>query len=1003
MRTFAPKKKPNSHTPSFSLKGPGTGLFSQNHWTRPLTYLQRATENQVLDHLAQPDTEEPQNRSVSAASSSFGFDFSKIPVHAEGPRHRILPKLMISTPGDAQDSLVPDAVSEVLSSSGQPLAAAQRRFFEPRFSQDFGDVRVHDDAQANASARAIDAQAYTFGHHMVFGPQADELGSEHGRRLIAHELVHVVQHSNHHPAGALPARRISQPGDAAEAEADAVSSQALRGATPSFGHTSVGATLSRQPRGAQPPTPAVPFYQEALDALAAERRQIITFIRSEMIPHSVPAMERLVALCEAIDRGAVGHIKTALAAFLAVNPHDFPPLSPSASLVAEMSARMIMLGLEGESAKLRRWSVARENISPSISGPFSQDIYAWERIAERLLDRIPETGGAEGLKALDGLLVFFGQLVRERLSLNEKEINEGVKERAKPFNTSFVPPHHTISVYASELVRLRRETFAGIQSAFQLVLDQAVADLTAGRGDAMLTSAKDRLENRLLPLVELADKSRYIGDVSIETTKSGFKKGGGVHYDVLAKTEAARARRSVKIHFYDVKQMPSVASEMSSDFAGVFRARRRQIALIEKIYGLQKDDQGKLTAETKENAAAMAKLGPDGLRLHNDDDWRKFVVAKFELRVATDSAENALKSVILLIQHYMRVFTTHTPYNIDDFGDNLLTKTFPRDRAGRLIHDCGVYALRTAYILSLLRDHPRLKLRFHYVIMPLHVGLLITGDDLPMFLVNNDAITPCKASDLAALRSEWKQLDEEGKKGRPAKPATETRFTGELMASDFISGVDLPYKQVDVVKTSRSAAIAKAQLWQQYTRDIAPAVDRLFGPSVKDPKSPNYQFYLQYLKLLDLVKQHYNNSLLPFWNVKAAGLWDKHKAGIKSAFDALQRATHAQKPAVQATYDAAVKAYNDALTQAFSVVHTAKKPIVDLQGAMQGHIVLHPEVFASRAEVARAERVGAMWQALGVMDTWWEENIEQHKRDLVTRTKIEAPFEKPEDKLLPLN
>ena len=137
-----------------------------------------------------------------------------------------------------------------------------------------------------------------------------------------------------------------------------------------------------------------------LDALAAARRQIITIVKSQMIPESVPALEKLVALCEAIDRSAVGDIKTSLATFLAVDTHDLPLLSPSASLVAEMSTRMIMLGLDAESDQLRRWSVAREkDPSPSIGGAFGEDIYAWERIEERLLDRIPETGGAEGLKA----------------------------------------------------------------------------------------------------------------------------------------------------------------------------------------------------------------------------------------------------------------------------------------------------------------------------------------------------------------------------------------------------------------------------------------------------------------------------------------------------------------------------------------------------------------------------------------------------------------------------
>jgi hypothetical protein len=379
------------------------------------------------------------------------------------------------------------------------------------------------------------------------------------------------------------------------------------------------------------------------------------------------------------------------------------------------------------------------------------------------------------------------------------------------------------------------------------------------------------------------------------------------------------------------------------------------------------------------------------------------VAEKFDLREATDGRENALIAVMNLLEKYMRVFTVHTPYNIEDFGDNLLTKTFPRDLAGRLIHDCGVYGLRMAYILSLLRDHPKLRLRFRHVVMPLHVGLLITGDGLPTFLVNNDSIMRYKAADVAALRSEWDQLDEGGEKGKPAKPGTEARFSGELMADAFLQGTDMPYKQADVVKPTGSAATMKAKLWQQYTNDISPAADRLFGPSVKDPKSPNYQFYLRYLKLLGLLKEHHNASLVPFWNVTATNLWDANKAAIKTAFAALQTATPDKQAAAQATYDSLVKTYETALEAQFRLVQQAAQPIITEQIAIQTHIEAHPEVFAKGTEVASADRVRAMFEAVGVMAVWWEDSIYRHLSDLRSGARIEAPFEKPEQKLMPHN
>lgn len=95
--------------------------------------------------------------------------------------------------GSAQ---TPPIVQEVLSSQGQPLDAATRSFMESRFGHDFGQVRLHTDSRADASARAVDALAYTVGHDVVFGEGRYSPSTSEGRRLLAHELTHVIQQSD---------------------------------------------------------------------------------------------------------------------------------------------------------------------------------------------------------------------------------------------------------------------------------------------------------------------------------------------------------------------------------------------------------------------------------------------------------------------------------------------------------------------------------------------------------------------------------------------------------------------------------------------------------------------------------------------------------------------------------------------------------------------------------------------------------------------------------------
>jgi hypothetical protein len=83
--------------------------------------------------------------------------------------------------------------SSSLRSSGQPLPQFIRSFFEPRFGYDFSQVRIHTGAQAAESSQALRARAWTVGHDVVFNAGQYAPESNEGRRLLAHELSHVVQ------------------------------------------------------------------------------------------------------------------------------------------------------------------------------------------------------------------------------------------------------------------------------------------------------------------------------------------------------------------------------------------------------------------------------------------------------------------------------------------------------------------------------------------------------------------------------------------------------------------------------------------------------------------------------------------------------------------------------------------------------------------------------------------------------------------------------------------
>jgi hypothetical protein len=90
----------------------------------------------------------------------------------------------------------PASVDRVLAGAGRPLNPALRQDMEQRFGHDFSRVRVHSDAAAEQSSREVNAHAYTVGRNVVFGAGQFAPETHEGRRLLAHELTHVVQQSS---------------------------------------------------------------------------------------------------------------------------------------------------------------------------------------------------------------------------------------------------------------------------------------------------------------------------------------------------------------------------------------------------------------------------------------------------------------------------------------------------------------------------------------------------------------------------------------------------------------------------------------------------------------------------------------------------------------------------------------------------------------------------------------------------------------------------------------
>jgi hypothetical protein len=108
---------------------------------------------------------------------------------------------------DDTQSSAEGVVADALNSGGQPMDTDTQDSMENSFGYDFSKVKIHTDSTAAKSAQALNAHAYTTGNNIVFNKGQYSPGTGAGRKLLAHELTHVVQQSQ---SSNLGAQRVIQ-------------------------------------------------------------------------------------------------------------------------------------------------------------------------------------------------------------------------------------------------------------------------------------------------------------------------------------------------------------------------------------------------------------------------------------------------------------------------------------------------------------------------------------------------------------------------------------------------------------------------------------------------------------------------------------------------------------------------------------------------------------------------------------------------------------------------
>jgi hypothetical protein len=239
-----------------------------------------------------------------------------------------------------ETEMAPISVHQVLATPGRALDSALRRDMEQRFGHDFSRVRVHSNAAAEQSAREVNADAYTVGRDIVFGAGQLRSATHAGRRLIAHELTHVVQQGAAAASGGAnqPAAKTDPAGISPLRPVPSILQRQPAPAPATNDGQKAGAPAA--PTGAAP-NAAVPAAAPALQWPTCQATAVTDWIRDPQNPR-----EELFGLTELSTAGARPELRVGPAS----SGKGFVVLPTGASLAKPISIQYVQPGRYKERA-----------------------------------------------------------------------------------------------------------------------------------------------------------------------------------------------------------------------------------------------------------------------------------------------------------------------------------------------------------------------------------------------------------------------------------------------------------------------------------------------------------------------------------------------------------------------------------------------------------------------------------------------------------------------------
>jgi hypothetical protein len=353
---------------------------------------------------------------------------------------------------------------------------------------------------------------------------------------------------------------------------------------------------------------------------------------------------------------------------------------------------------------------------------------------------------------------------------------------------------------------------------------------------------------------------------------------------------------------------------------------RREEAARRKAYAARRE-----LIDTVEKHATSLRLESEDELVSFGCAWHRALMGSYP-SASPDDRAGVWEELLKFLEGHVATRTVHTEFNLDD-EPSYFGRAFPRAVNGGELLDCGVYAVRLAFVFLSLAGcvgppggetrPPRVS----FIMLPLHVGLIVEIDGLPPVIVHNQAIIRLTADQIGQWRTEWDGVrDTSGPDPKDAR-LRDQKFLEDVGAQMFLRDVDMPLLVLPIAPVS--APPKKQEIWKAFRRLVVPRIDRLFSSLVDRPGRKEYQFDIRFLGALTQEKRWHDTTVVPFWNSGCHGVWNRTDAAGNRLFTAEALRRSASKRAqyadalealikdVDASYDADIRPLKVELTKEF--------------------------------------------------------------------------------------